>query len=148
MAGYEELAGGLRPIRNGEIFWMITEIEWTNQNARNALEGRREYSLWRAIREGSARKGYLFQASGIWKSWDFTSWIIIWVCERAPLTDEFYSFIKSTKRSIFVIDYYLNDRAFIAVKMDSKFSTRCEKDVPFVNRSYTKGVPFSWKNGV
>ena len=28
------------------------------------------------IREGSARKGYLFQASGIWKSRDFTRWSV------------------------------------------------------------------------
>ena len=53
---------------------------------------------------------------------------------KTGLTDEFYSFIKSTKRSIFVIDSYLNDRAFIAVKRDAKFKTRCEKDVLFVNR--------------
>ena len=45
-----------------------------------------------------------------------------------------------------MIDSYLNDRAFIAVKRDAKFKTRCEKDVLFVNRQnrrYTKGVPFS-----
>ena len=34
------------------------------------------YSLWWPIRGGSARKGYLFQASGIWKGRDFTSWSI------------------------------------------------------------------------
>ena len=33
-----------------------------------------------------------------------------------------------------MIDSYLNDRAFIAVKRDAKFKTRCEKDVLFVNR--------------
>ena len=37
------------------------------------------------------------------------------------LTGDFYGFIKSTKRSIFVIDSYLNDSAFTAVKMDAKF---------------------------
>ena len=37
------------------------------------------------------------------------------------LTDEFYGFIKSGKRSIFVIDSYLNDNAFTAVKRDTKF---------------------------
>ena len=36
-------------------------------------------------------------------------------------TDEFYGFIKSRKRSIFVIDSYLNDSAFTAVKRDAKF---------------------------
>ena len=37
------------------------------------------------------------------------------------LIDEFYGFRKSTKRSIFVIESYLNDRAFTAVKRDAKF---------------------------
>ena len=37
------------------------------------------------------------------------------------LTDEFYGFIKSRKRSIFVIDSYLNNNAFTAVKRDAKF---------------------------
>ena len=37
------------------------------------------------------------------------------------LTDKFYGFIKSRKRSIFVIDSYLNDSAFTAVKRDAKF---------------------------
>ena len=37
------------------------------------------------------------------------------------LTDEFYGFIKSRKRSIFVIDSYLKDSAFTAVKRDVKF---------------------------
>ena len=44
---------------------------------------------------------------------------VIWVCERAQ-TDEFYGFIKSRKRSIFVIDSYLKDSAFTAVKRDAK----------------------------
>ena len=43
------------------------------------------------------------------------------VKEPKGLTDEFYGFIKSRKRSIFVIDSYLNDRAFTAVKRDAKF---------------------------
>ena len=37
------------------------------------------------------------------------------------LTDEFFGFIKSGKRSIVVIDSYLNDNAFTAVKRDTKF---------------------------
>ena len=36
------------------------------------------------------------------------------------LTDEFYGCIKSRKLSIFVIDSYLNDSAFTAVKRDAK----------------------------
>ena len=37
------------------------------------------------------------------------------------LTDEFYGFIKSRKRSIFAIDSYLKDSAFTAVKRNAKF---------------------------
>jgi len=47
----------------------------------------------------------------------------IWVYkrdQRGP-TDEFYGFIKSRKRSFFVIDFYLKDSAFTAVKRDAKF---------------------------
>ena len=36
-------------------------------------------------------------------------------------TDERYGFIKSRKCSIFVIDSYLNDNAFTAVKRNAKF---------------------------
>ena len=63
---------------------------------------------------------------------------VIWVCERAQRANRsFYGFIKSRKRSIFVIDSYLNDSVFTAVKRDAKFKTRC------VNRRCTKGVPLS-----
>ena len=37
------------------------------------------------------------------------------------LTDEFYGFIKSRKGFTFVIDSYLNDSGFTAVKRDAKF---------------------------
>ena len=48
---------------------------------------------------------------------------VIWVCGMGPKgrTDEFYSCIKSGKRSIFVIDSYLNDNAFTAVKRNAMF---------------------------
>ena len=36
-------------------------------------------------------------------------------------TDEIYDFIKSGKRYIFVIDSYLNDNAFTAVKSNATF---------------------------
>ena len=36
------------------------------------------------------------------------------------LTEEFYVFLKSRKRSIFVIDSYWKDSAFTAVKRDVK----------------------------
>ena len=42
-----------------------------------------------------------------------------------------------------MIDSYLKDSAFTAVKRDAKVLTRCVKGVPFVNRRYTEGVPFS-----
>ena len=54
-----------------------------------------------------------------------------------------YGFIKLRKRSIFVIDSYLNGSVFTALKKDAKFLTKYVKGVPFVNRRYTKGVPFS-----
>ena len=37
------------------------------------------------------------------------------------LTDQFYGFTKSRKRYIFVIDSYLKETAFTAVKRDVKF---------------------------
>ena len=33
-------------------------------------------ALWWPIQGGSTRNGYLFQTSGIWKGWDFSSWSI------------------------------------------------------------------------
>ena len=64
---------------------------------------------------------------------------------KHELTDEFYGFIKWRKRSIVVIDSYSKDSAFTAVKRDAKFQTRYVKggSVPFVNRMFAKGVPFS-----
>ena len=43
--------------------------------------------------------------------------------EKGPkgLTDGFYGFKKSRKRSFFVIDSYLKDSVFTAVKRDAKF---------------------------
>ena len=70
-------------------------------------------------------------------------------CERLGskgLPDEFYGFIKLRKRSIFVIDSYLNGSAFTALKRDAKFLTKYVKGVPFVNRRYTKGGTFLVKN--
>ena len=47
---------------------------------------------------------------------------MIWVVEGPKrANDEFYGFIKTRKRSVFVIDSYLNDSAFTAVKRDAKF---------------------------
>ena len=64
------------------------------------------------------------------KDGDFTSWGI-WkgreICHlgllkgEKGLTDGFYGFIKSRKRSIFVIANDINDGAFTAVKRDAKF---------------------------
>ena len=60
------------------------------------------------------------------------------------LTDEFYSFVKSRKRLVFVIDSYLNvqDSAFTAVKRVANFYTRYVKGVPFFNSKYAKEIPF------
>ena len=88
---------------------------------RDVIRGE-EYSLWWPIRGGSARKGYLFQASGIWKGREIC-YLGLWKGPKGP-TDEFYGFIKSRKRSIFVNDSYLKDSAFTAlpaVKSDAKF---------------------------
>ena len=46
------------------------------------------------------------------------------------------------KLSGFVIYSYLKESAFTAVKRDAKLQTRSVKGVPFVNRRYTKGLPF------
>ena len=77
---------------------------------------------------------------------------VIWVCERAQqckgLTEEFYGFIKSRKRSIFVIDCHLNEKAFTSVKRDAKLLNRYVKGVPCVNRRYTKRILFSVKSGI
>ena len=77
------------------------------------------------MRGGSARKGYPFQASvGILliEVYKRVGKSVIWVCERAQRANRsFYGFIKSRKRSIFVIDSYLKDSAFTAVKRDAKF---------------------------
>ena len=43
------------------------------------------------------------------------------VKEPKGLTDEFYVIIKARKGSIFVVDSYLKDSAFTAVKRDAKF---------------------------
>ena len=60
-------------------------------------------------------------------------------------TDEFYGFLKSGKRCIFVIDSYLNDNAFTAVKKDAKFLPRFVKRVPFVKKIIRKGYLFREK---
>ena len=52
---------------------------------------------------------------------------------------------KSTKFSSFVIYSHLKENVITALKRDAKFSTRYVKRVPFVNRGYTKGVPFRLK---
>ena len=77
---------------------------------------------------------------------------VIWVCERAQqckgLTEEFYGFMKSRKRTIFVMGCHLNESAFTSVKSDAKLLNRYVKGVPCVNRRYTKGVLFYVKSGI
>ena len=60
----------------------------------------------------------------------------------------FIALKKLRKSPGFVIDSYLKDSVFTAVKRDEKFLTRYVKGVPFVNRRYTKGVSFLSKNGI
>ena len=72
----------------------------------------------------------MVKASDIWKGWDFTHWSIwkgrgichvgLWKGLKGR-TDEFYGFIKSRKHPTFVIDSYLNDNVYTAVKWDAKF---------------------------
>ena len=63
----------------------------------------------------------------------------------------FMSVNKSRKRSGFVIysyTLYFKDMALTTVKRDTKFKNRFVKGIPliyFVNRRYTKGVPFPSK---
>ena len=66
----------------------------------------------------SARKGYLFQASGIWKGRDFNSWSISKVKE---------------------IGHFGLEKAQQGCKV---LNSRYVKGIPFVNRRYTKGVLF------
>ena len=57
------------------------------------------------------------------------------------LTDGFYGFINSRKRSTFVTDSQSNDSTFTAVKRNAKLSSkqaRYVKGVPFVNRRLMK----------
>ena len=47
---------------------------------------------------------------------------VIWVCERSKKANRWiYGFLKSRKRAIFLIDCYLKDNAFTALKRDTKF---------------------------
>ena len=64
---------------------------------------------------------------------------------------------QSAPESLIVGYSYPKDSAFTAVKRDAKFLSRFVKGVPFVNRKYTKGLPFlsnmvhkrvrSWSSG-
>ena len=90
------------------------------------------YSLWWPIRTGSARKGYLFQASGIRKDRGFTSWNISKGRETCHLG------LWNPK----------DPKSLQQLKGCKVLNKICEiKGVPFVNRRYTKGGPFSWKMG-
>ena len=53
--------------------------------------------------------------------------------------------LKSRENNLFFFanDSHLKFSASTAVKSDAKFQTRYVKRQPFVNRRYTKGVPFS-----
>ena len=75
---------------------------------------------------------------------------VIWVCERDKgLTEKFYGFIKSRKRSIFVINSYLNDSAFTVVKRGCKVLNKvCERGTICQYKIYKRGTTFLVKNGM
>ena len=54
--------------RSIKDWWCLYFLPWGGGGGR--------YSMWWSIRGGSARKRHLFQASGVWKARDFTSWNI------------------------------------------------------------------------
>ena len=76
------------------------------------------YSLGWPIRGGPARKGTLYMKGyGFYMLKREGKSVFGSVKGSKGLTDEFYGFIKSKKRCIFVIDsYHLKDSAFKAVK--------------------------------
>ena len=63
----------------------------------------------KGVTSGIWWKGRGFTHWGIWKGGEIFH-LGLWQCSKGR-TDEFYGFIKSGKRSIFVIDSYLNDNA-------------------------------------
>ena len=89
---------GRSPTTSYAIFYIMFMHKISSQ----VSGGGGEYSLWWPVRGGSARKGYLFQVSGIWKSAEFTTRSIskdreichlgLWQGPKG-LTDEFYGFI-------------------------------------------------------
>ena len=96
------------------------------------------------------RKGCpFFQASGIWKSRDFTSWCIkkdreichlgLWKGPKG-LTDEFYGFINSRRHSI-VVDWFLLKRQCIysSYKGCKVLNKVCERNIICQQKINTKG---------
>ena len=88
------------------------------------------YSLWWPIQGGSARKGCLFQASGIWKGSlsssevykrEAKSVISVGKNSHKGWQMHFLAVKKSRERSGFVIYSYLKGNAFTAVKRPAKF---------------------------
>ena len=83
-----------------------------------------------AYKGRSTRKGYIFQVSGheragilLVEAYKSRQGNLSFGSVKGPqgLTDDFYGFIKSRKRFSFVIDSYLKDSAFTAVKRDATF---------------------------
>ena len=143
------------------------------------LGSRREYISNGLYEEAPPEREHLFQASGIWKG----GILLVKVYKRVGnlsfgsvkgskgLTNEFYGFIKSRRRSIFETDSYLMDSArsqtvhlqsrekvkfllLISTELivhlqqskgmqSSKQGTWKRFPFFFFNKRYTKGVPFS-----
>ena len=76
---------------------------------------------------------------------DFTSWRI-WKGRVICQFDVFMAVKKSWKRWLlsawFWDTFIFKESALAVANRDAKFSTRDVKGVPFLNRRYSKGVPF------
>ena len=70
---------------------------------------------------------------------------VISVCKKAQKGSQvhFIAVKKLRQSSFFMIYSYFKDSAFTAVKrVNAKFLTRYVKEVSFVNRRYSNGLPF------
>jgi len=95
-------------------------------------------------------KGVPFSGLGCMKGWEFHSVEVYRgvgkslfpsVEDLKGLTEEFMAVKKSRKFPVF-FSFIHKDSAFAAVKREATFCTKYVERVPFVNRRYTKGVPF------
>ena len=110
------------------------------------------------IRGGSARKEYLFQASGIWQGSDFARWSIrkdreichlgLWKGPTMQRANRRILCLYKVEKTFYFCDWFSFKSAFTLVKRDAKLLKRYVKGVPCVNRRYTKGVLLFVRNGI